>query len=115
MKVGDKVPWPKGMSYDPVAVKIAMGARGKIKRASSKAAKNVRIKQAQLIMAEHDDAERRATDPFEQARLYLGRRNYPVFNRAIYGPMHSGFQVGKRVMASKDDVIDYARSLGWTG
>ncbi len=116
VRVGDVSPWPADVPFDPHLIKTAMNMRGKMRRTSTKLAKNAGIKRAQLIISEHDEAERRANDPYEQAKLYLGKRGWAVWDRRLVnGPMFDGFQCGKSVLPDKAAVMEYARKLGWKG
>lgn len=116
VKVGDSTPWPSDVVFDPYLVKVALAQRGKMRRASTKLAKNAGIKRAQLIISEQEAAERRATDPYERCKIYLGRRGYAVWNRRLVnGPLFDGYQCGKTVLPDEAAVIAYARKMGWEG
>lgn len=116
MKVGDSFPWPADVVFDPHLIKAAMAQRGRMRRTSTKVAKNAGIKRAQLIISEHDEAERRASDPYEQAKIFLGKRGWACWNRRLVnGPLFDGYQCGKVVLPDETAVIAYARKMGWKG
>ncbi|WP_337846836.1 hypothetical protein [Sphingomonas sp.] len=107
-------------------LRIAKGRRGSVERAAKLNVHNARTNAAKRIVAEMRERERRATDPFEQARLFLGRKGIPVFSEAVYDERFSeatakalidkgGWIVGDVRVADRSAVIQIACQRGWGG
>lgn len=126
MKIGDVVAWPKGVPFEPELIRRAKLMRGTDARAAKSRAKNQRSNKARKNIEVREEDRRRLSDPFEQARIYLGRRGIAVFSAAIYdetfGPAtaeqlisRSDWVVDGGRYPSRDSVIRRARIEGWNG
>lgn len=65
---------------------------------------------ARNVRARMEEAERRQTDPFEQAKLRLQQRGFKVYAHAVLNPKSKLVVVGTRLM-TRDEVIDFAEQF----
>ena len=57
----------------------------------------------------------RRTDPVERAKTFIRSRGWHCFEAAITRPEHHGkYFIGAR-LASRDELLDFARRKGWGG
>jgi hypothetical protein len=116
MKVGDKVPWPEGVVYDPQLVRIAKSMRNVRGLAAKSNSRNKRISQAKLALSDQETRAARAALPVERAMTFLRHQGFsPVYDRrTVHGSQDRGYQVGKLRLADGAAVMEYARDRGWS-
>ena len=65
--------------------------------------------------AEREAGQFRRTDPVERAKTFIRSRGWHCFEAAITRPEHHGrYFIGAR-LASRDELLDFARRKGWGG
>jgi hypothetical protein len=65
--------------------------------------------------AERQAGEFRRTDPVERAKTWIRSRGWHCFEAAITRPEHHGkYFIGAR-LASRDELLEFARRKGWGG
>ena len=105
-QIGDVMPVPA--DADMNLAQIQMRKRGLIERNASPRYRGAAGITARRIKAKMDEAERIRTDPFEQAQTFLRRKGFvPVFADG------QQFRVGRRLFASRAEVMAFAQSKGW--
>lgn len=126
-KIGDVEALPAGV--DPEKARIAMRLRQQVAN-SRKAAVTSKKKRNQVVagalkaIADVTAAQHRLTDPFERARLHLGRMGIPVFSAAVYEDDFNeatakglievcGWIVGHESVRDRNAVMKIARRAGW--
>lgn len=126
MKIGDRQAWPTGVPFDPERIKISNNRRGATARNAKRKGANQSVAGSRRAIAELVARDRRLRDPFEQARLYLGRLGIPVYSWAVYHDdfgestakrliAESPWVVGAETVPTRDSVMDRARAHGWAG
>jgi hypothetical protein len=97
-------------TYNPALVRVALSRRGEIfRRTYLSASRAWREAERQRLAA---DAHR-ATDPFEQAKMFL-QRNGPVFAADMHGgPMGKWFVSGQPNYLTEAELIALAEKKGW--
>lgn len=105
-QIGDVMPVPA--DADMNLAQILMRKRGIIERNASPRYRGAAGITARRIKAKMDEAERLRTEPFERAQTFLRRKGFvPVCAE------EKQYRVGRRLFASKAEVIAFARSKGW--
>jgi len=126
MNIGDTVAWPEGVPFDRELVRISMLRRGTVERAARGRRKNGATNAARVVVEGMEADRLRLSDPFEHARIYLGRRGVPVFTAAVYDPRFnegsarrlissSPWVVGDEWVADREAVMAKATAAGWDG
>ena len=99
-------------TYNPVLVRVALSRRGEIfRRTGLPGTRNARATLGERLAA---DAHR-ASDPFEQAKMFLQRKAGPVFCADMRGgPPNKWFVSGQPDYLSEAELIALAEKKGWT-
>lgn len=122
MKVGDVVPLDGPVDRD--ALRKAKLRRGAVARIAERKNNNAGTNTARRIVSDKQEQERRLGDPFERARLYLGKLGIPVFSAAVYNEnfsertavmliAKSEWVIDRQRVPDREAVIAFARAQGW--
>ncbi|KKW93899.1 hypothetical protein [Sphingobium chungbukense] len=105
-QIGEVMPMPA--DADMALAEIQMQKRGLLARNAKSSHRSIAGITAKRIMAGLNEAERIRTDPFERAQTFLRRKGFvPVC------ALEKQFQVGRRLFASKAEVMAFAQAKGW--
>lgn len=121
MKIGDTL--PIAQPIDRGELQYARQRATAVRR-TAKDDTSWRGNTARKVIAETERQQRLETDPFEQARRFLGRRGTPVYSLAVYDPTFgeqtarrliakAGWRVGAEEVADRAGVIRAAEQAGW--
>lgn len=121
MKIGDTL--PIAQPIDRGELQYARQRATAVRR-TSKDDTSWRGHTTRKVIAEAERQQRLETDPFEQARRFLGRRGTPVYSLAVYDPTFgeqtarrliatAGWRVGGEVVADRAGVMQAAEQAGW--
>ena len=107
-QIGDVMPVPA--EADLALAEIQMKKRGLLAGNAKSKRHSFAGMAAKRIMAGLAEAERLRTDPFERAQTFLRRKGFvPVC------AIERRFRVGRRIFASRAEVIEFAKSKGFEG
>ena len=97
--------------YDPVLIRIALSRRGEcFRRGGAPSSRNWRAGERDRLAQE----AQRATDPFEQAKLFLRRKAGPVFPADMRGgPAGKWFVSGQANYLTEEELVALAQKKGW--